>query len=72
MLGVANKVEWTADSVDAPRRLTMSGTGMAGVECSFTFTLEPAGDKSPTFTMVGDLEGALIKNARGEAVEKDG
>lgn len=72
MLGVVNTVEWTADSVDAPRRLTMGGTGMAGMECSFAFTLEPTGDMSPTFTVVGDFEGALSKNARGEAVEKDG
>ena len=72
MLGMANKIEWTVDSVDAPRRLTMSGTGMAGVKCSFAFTLEPSGDKASTFTVAGDFEGALIKGALGKAVEKDG
>ena len=39
MLGMANKIEWTVENVDAPRQLSMSGTGMAGVKCSFTFTL---------------------------------
>ncbi len=72
MLGMANKIEWTVENVDAPRQLTMSGTGMAGVRCSFTFILEPAGDNAARFTLTGDFEGALIKGALGKAVEKDG
>lgn len=72
MLGMANKIEWTVEGVDAPRQLSMSGTGMAGVKCSFTFTLEPAGDNAARFMLAGDFEGALIKGALGKAVEKDG
>lgn len=72
MLGIANKIEWTVESVNAPRHLTMSGMGMAGVKCAFTFTLEPAGDDAAWFTLSGDFEGALIKGALGKAVEKDG
>lgn len=72
MLGMANKIEWTVDSVDPPRQLTMSGTGMAGVKCSFTFNLSPAGDGASRFSLTGDFEGALIKGALGKAVEKDG
>ncbi len=65
-------VEATVDSVDAPHRLSMSGTGMAGVKCSFTFILEPAGDDAAVCTVVGDFDGALIKGALGKAVAKDG
>ena len=72
MLGMANKIEWTVDSVDPPNRLSLSGTGMAGVRCSFTFTLEPVGERAALFTVSGDFEGALIKGALGKAVEKDG
>jgi uncharacterized protein YndB with AHSA1/START domain len=72
MLGMANKIDWTVDSVEAPRRLSMSGTGMAGVTCAFTFHLEPAGDSGSRFTLSGDFEGALVKGALGKAVEKDG
>jgi uncharacterized protein YndB with AHSA1/START domain len=72
LLGMANKIEWTVDSVDPPHRLSLSGTGMAGVKCSFTFTLEPIGDNASLFTVTGDFEGALIKGALGKAVEKDG
>jgi uncharacterized protein YndB with AHSA1/START domain len=72
LLGMANKIDWTVDSVDPPHRLSLSGTGMAGVKCSFTFTLEPIGDNASLFTVTGDFEGALIKGALGKAVEKDG
>jgi uncharacterized protein YndB with AHSA1/START domain len=72
MLGMANKIDWTVDSVDAPRALSMSGTGMANVKCAFMFNLEPVGDAASKFTLSGDFDGALIKGALGKAVEKDG
>jgi uncharacterized protein YndB with AHSA1/START domain len=71
MLGMANEIEWKVERVEAPHRLSLSGSGMAGVKCSFTFTLEPSGTGS-LFTVTGDFEGALIKGALGKAVEKDG
>ncbi|GFG76415.1 type II toxin-antitoxin system Rv0910 family toxin [Mycobacterium botniense] len=71
MLGMANKIEWTIKSVDAPRSLVLSGTGMAGVKAEFAFTIEPAGSGAK-FTVTGDFDGALIKGALGKAVEKDG
>ena len=71
MLGMANKIEWTLQSVDTPRSLVLGGTGMAGVKAQFTFTIESAGSGS-TFTVLGDFDGALIKGALGKAVEKDG
>jgi len=71
MLGMANKIEWTIDSVDAPRSLVLSGTGMAGVKAQFTFTIGPT-EGGSNFTVFGDFEGALIKGALGKAVEKDG
>ena len=45
MLGMANKIEWTLESVDAPRSLVLAGTGMAGVKAQFTFNIEPAGQR---------------------------
>ena len=71
MLGMANKIEWTIESVAASRTLVLSGTGMAGVKAKFTFTIDPA-DKRSNFTVFGDFEGAMIKGALGKAVEKDG
>lgn len=71
MLGMANKIEWTLESVDAPRSLVLGGTGMAGVKAQFTFAIEPAGSGS-RFSVLGDFDGALIKGALGKAVEKDG
>jgi uncharacterized protein YndB with AHSA1/START domain len=71
MLGMANKIEWTIEQVDAPRSLVLSGTGMAGVKAKFTFTIEPD-ENGSCFTVFGDFEGAMIKGALGKAVEKDG
>jgi uncharacterized protein YndB with AHSA1/START domain len=71
MLGMANKIEWTIESVDAPRSLVLSGTGMAGVKAQFTFTIDTV-ESGSKFTVFGDFEGALIKGALGKAVEKDG
>lgn len=71
MLGMANKIEWKVERVEAPTSLTLSGTGMAGVKCRFEFSVTPAGDGSQ-FSVAGDFEGALIKGALGKAVEKDG
>lgn len=71
MLNMANKIEWTIVAVDAPSRLTLAGTGMAGVKAEFNFTIEPA-DSGSTFTVTGDFEGALVKGALAKAVEKDG
>jgi uncharacterized protein YndB with AHSA1/START domain len=71
MLGMANKIDWTIESVDAPHSLALAGAGMAGVQARFTFTITPAGAGSE-FTVTGDFEGALIKGALGKAVEKDG
>ncbi|KWX22184.1 polyketide cyclase [Mycolicibacterium wolinskyi] len=71
MLGMANKIEWTIESVDAPNSLVLAGTGMAGVKAKFAFTIDPAGTGS-RFTVTGDFEGALVKGALAKAVEKDG
>jgi hypothetical protein len=68
---MANKIDWTVDSVTAPTRLVMSGTGMAGVKATFEFTVEPA-DAGSRFTVAGDFEGAMVKGALAKAVEKDG
>jgi uncharacterized protein YndB with AHSA1/START domain len=71
MLGMANKIDWTVEAVEAPTRLVLSGTGMAGVKATFEFIIEPV-DGGSRFTVTGDFAGALIKGALGKAVEKDG
>ncbi len=71
MLGMANKIVWKVEKVDAPSSLTLSGTGMAGVKCEFGFSVTPSGAGS-RFSVAGSFEGALIKGALGKAVEKDG
>lgn len=71
MLGMANKIEWKIEKLDAPTTFALSGTGMAGVKAFFEFTVTPSGDGSE-FSVTGDFEGALVKGALAKAVEKDG
>ncbi|NTY61091.1 type II toxin-antitoxin system Rv0910 family toxin [Mycolicibacterium sphagni] len=71
MLNMANKIEWTVRSVEAPSTLALGGTGMAGVKADFAFRIEPITTGS-RFTVTGDFEGALVKGALAKAVEKDG
>ncbi|MBE9375906.1 SRPBCC family protein [Saccharopolyspora sp. HNM0983] len=74
VMGMANKIEWTVEEYDAPRSLRISGTGMAGVQVSFTLTVEPVGEGSTAtidaeFTgqmIVGPIGTALGKNTKGE------
>ncbi|WP_280414028.1 type II toxin-antitoxin system Rv0910 family toxin [Nocardia carnea] len=70
MLGMANKMEWVVGEV-APTKLVLTGTGMAGVQATFSFELTPVGDRTEV-QVSGDFEGSLIKGALGKAVEKDG
>lgn len=70
MLGMANKMEWVVGVVE-PTKLVLTGTGMAGVQATFSFELTPAGDRTEV-QVSGDFEGSLIKGALGKAVEKDG
>ncbi len=71
MLNMANKIEWSVKSVEAPTALALGGTGMAGVKADFAFTIEPL-ESGSRFTVSGDFEGALVKGALAKAVEKDG
>lgn len=70
MLGMANKLEWTVDTFDEGKALTIAGVGMAGVTSKFAFTLEPNGD-STVVNIDAEFAGALVVGALGKAVEKD-
>jgi carbon monoxide dehydrogenase subunit G len=78
LLGMANKVDWvieeysspTAADPDAPARVKMAGTGMAGVKVNFTLSVLPDGDAS-TASIEGEFSGQMIVGALGKAVEKE-
>lgn len=70
IMGMANKIEWTVEEFTPPRTLTISGCGMAGVEVSFTLSVEPSGDGAQA-TMDGEFTGQMIVGALGAAVEKN-
>ncbi|MGH3519921.1 MAG: type II toxin-antitoxin system Rv0910 family toxin [Haloechinothrix sp.] len=71
MLGMPNTITWTVDEYDAPNKLSISGTGMAGVKVQFDLLVEPAGDGSKA-SINAEFSGQMIVGALGKAVEKDG
>lgn len=71
MLGMANTITWTVEEYDAPKKLAISGTGMAGVKVRFTLSVEPSGSDGSTATIDAEFTGSMIVGALGKAVEKD-
>ena len=71
MLGMANTISWTVQEFDAPSRLTISGTGMAGVKTRFTMSVAPDGNGGTTASIAAEFEGQMVVGALGKAVEKD-
>lgn len=70
VMGMANKIEWTVEEYDEPRSLTISGTGMAGVQVSFTLTVRPEGESS-TIEIDAEFTGQMIVGPIGTAVGKN-
>ena len=72
MLGMPNTIIWTVDEYEEPSRLAISGTGMAGVRTTFTFTVESDGNGGSRASVAAEFEGQMITGALGKAVEQDG
>jgi uncharacterized protein YndB with AHSA1/START domain len=71
MLGMPNTITWTVQELDAPSRLEISGTGMAGVTTTFTMAVTSDGNGGATASIDAEFAGAMITGALGKAVEKD-
>jgi carbon monoxide dehydrogenase subunit G len=71
MLGMANTITWTVDEYDAPERMRISGTGMAGVRTTFTLAVAADGNGGSNVSIDAEFEGQMIAGALGKAVEKD-
>jgi carbon monoxide dehydrogenase subunit G len=71
MLGMANTISWTVQECEAPSRLTITGTGMAGVRSTFTMVVEPRSVGGSTASIAAEFEGQMVVGALGKAVEKD-
>ena len=71
MMGMPNTITWTVDEYEKPKKMKVSGTGMAGVKVSITIAVEPAGEGSK-LELTTDFEGQMIVGALGKAIEKQG
>lgn len=71
MMGMPNTITWTVDEYEAPKKMKVSGTGMAGVQVAITIAVEPVGDGAK-LDLSTDFEGQMIVGALGKAIEKQG
>ena len=71
MLGMANTISWKVEEFDAPARLKIAGSGMAGVRTSFTLAVASDGNGGSSVAIDAEFEGQMIAGALGKAVEQD-
>ncbi|RJQ81983.1 SRPBCC family protein [Pseudonocardiaceae bacterium YIM PH 21723] len=69
MMGMPNTIEWTVAQFTDGESCQITGTGMAGVKVSFTFSVAEA-DGITTGKLDAEFKGQIIVGALGKAVEK--
>lgn len=69
VMNMTNKIEWTVEEVEAPKFLTISGNGIAGVKIEFTLKVEGAGDQTKA-SFDAKFSGSMIVGPIGKAVAK--
>jgi hypothetical protein len=69
-MNMPNTIEWTVDDWQPPRKMAISGTGMAGALVTITLTVEPAGTGS-TLTVASSFEGQMIAGAIERAISTE-
>lgn len=69
VMGMANKIEWTVQEYEPPSKVKIAGTGMAGVQVSFTLSVTPT-DAGSLAAIVAEFTGQMVVGAIGAAVEK--
>ena len=71
LLNMPNTITWTVAEYAPNSSVTLTGTGMAGVEVSITLGVTPNGSGSD-MTILAAFEGQMLVGAIGAAVEKAG
>lgn len=71
MMGMPNTITWTVDEYDAPAKVSISGTGMAGVKVAIDLGVAPT-ETGSRFDLSATFEGQMIVGALGKAIEKQG
>ncbi|GGO92697.1 hypothetical protein GCM10011584_29700 [Nocardioides phosphati] len=70
VMGMANKIEWTVTEANAPKSMTIEGTGMAGVKIKFTMSVAENGAGSDA-TIDAEFNGTMVVGPIGKAIAKN-
>ncbi|MEV0077702.1 SRPBCC family protein [Nocardia neocaledoniensis] len=69
IMGMANTIDFTVGTYEAPNSMSMSGVGMAGAKITFTLSVEAAGDSSKV-TIVTEFISQMMVGAIAGAIER--
>jgi hypothetical protein len=67
--GFRNTIHWEVTEYDAPRRITLRGTGFSGVRIVLTMTVAERTDGT-TFHVLAELKGGLLSGPVGGLVAR--
>ena len=71
LLNMPHTIIWTVDEFLPPRKVRLSGTGMAGVKVAIGLDVAASGPGT-AMSITADFEGQMIVGAIGQAIEKAG
>lgn len=69
VLNMPNTIEWVVDEWDAPRKLAISGKGLAGAVVTISLAVTPQGDSSQ-LVVTSSFDGQMIVGAIAGAIER--
>ncbi|WP_327144263.1 type II toxin-antitoxin system Rv0910 family toxin [Nocardia sp. NBC_01327] len=70
IMGMANTIDFTVETYEAPNTTKFSGTGMAGAKISFTLSVEANGDDASVATIDAEFISQMMVGAIGGAIER--
>jgi len=70
IMGMANKIDWVVEEIEAPSRLKIVGAGLAGAKITFVLTVEPDVPDASVASIDAEFISQIMVGAIGAAVER--
>lgn len=70
IMGMANKIDWVVEEIEAPKRLKIVGAGLAGAKITFVLAVESEGPDTSVASIDAEFISQIMVGAIGAAVER--
>jgi hypothetical protein len=70
IMGMANKIDWVVEEIEAPNRLKIVGAGLAGAKITFVLAVESEGPDASVASIDAEFISQIMVGAIGAAVER--